>query len=237
MRPSHCGGLFFYHLNVLTNVYIDGLNLYHRAVRDTAFRWLDLRRLAEVIFPADQIQHVYYFTARVKPRSGDAGPLQRQDVYLRALETLNDLTIEYGKIERRAKKRYVDRPDSRLLRIVMSFPRVSRSVRTIESEEKQSDVNLATRLLSDGFSGRYDKAVVISNDSDLVSLIRCARNDIGAEIVLVNPDLRSRKRSELHDAANESLSCNQNICVRVSCRRLSSRPMARFTNQWDGKPK
>ena len=35
-----------------------------------------------------------------------------------------------------------------------------------ESEEKGSDVNLATRLLIDGFKGEYEQAVVVSNDAD-----------------------------------------------------------------------
>ena len=35
------------------------------------------------------------------------------------------------------------------------------------TEEKGSDVNLASHLLVDGSGARYDLAVVISNDSDL----------------------------------------------------------------------
>ena len=33
-----------------------------------------------------------------------------------------------------------------------------------DSEEKGSDVNLATRLLVDGFNGDYEQAVVVSNE-------------------------------------------------------------------------
>ena len=36
---------------LITNVYIDGFNLYYRALKDNPFRWLDLRRLAETLFP------------------------------------------------------------------------------------------------------------------------------------------------------------------------------------------
>ena len=32
---------------MITNVYIDGFNLYYRALKDTPFRWLDLRELAD----------------------------------------------------------------------------------------------------------------------------------------------------------------------------------------------
>ena len=32
---------------MITNLYIDGFNLYYRALKDTPFRWLDLRKLAD----------------------------------------------------------------------------------------------------------------------------------------------------------------------------------------------
>lgn len=53
---------------MLTNIYIDGFNLYHRAVKDTAYKWLDLRRLAAELFPSDEIQRVHYFTSRLIAR-------------------------------------------------------------------------------------------------------------------------------------------------------------------------
>jgi hypothetical protein len=43
-----------------------------------------------------------------------------------------------------------------------------------KTEEKGSDVNLATYLLLDGFDQLYDVAVVVSNDSDLVEPVRLA---------------------------------------------------------------
>ena len=41
-----------------------------------------------------------------------------------------------------------------------------------DSEEKGSDVNLATRLLVDGFNGEYEQAVVVSNDADFAGAMR-----------------------------------------------------------------
>ena len=46
-----------------TSLYVDGFNLYYRALKDTPFRWLDLRKLAEALFPDDTIRKVCYFTA------------------------------------------------------------------------------------------------------------------------------------------------------------------------------
>jgi hypothetical protein len=41
-------------------------------------------------------------------------------------------------------------------------------VRVIKTEEKGSDVNLATHLLHDAHMGRFELGVVVSNDSDLL---------------------------------------------------------------------
>ena len=53
---------------MITNLYIDGFNLYYRALKDTPFRWLDLWKLAETLFPSDSIHRVCYFTARLDVR-------------------------------------------------------------------------------------------------------------------------------------------------------------------------
>ena len=57
-----------------------------------------------------------------------------------------------------------------------------------DSEEKGSDVNLATRLLVDGFNGEYEQAVVVSNDADFAGAMRYVRDDLGLRVTLVNPD-------------------------------------------------
>ncbi len=60
---------------MITNLYIDGFNLYYRALKDTPFRWLDLHKLAETLFPEDTINRVCYFTARLDTRPGNQGQL------------------------------------------------------------------------------------------------------------------------------------------------------------------
>ena len=49
-------------------------------------------------------------------------------------------------------------------------------VEVADREEKGSDVNLATLLLIDAFSGAMDAAVVVSNDSDLALPVREVRS-------------------------------------------------------------
>ena len=63
---------------MVTNVYIDGFNLYYRALKDTPLRWLDLRKLAETLFPQDDIRRVCYFTARLDVRPGNPNQPRRR---------------------------------------------------------------------------------------------------------------------------------------------------------------
>ena len=137
---------------MITNVYIDGFNLYYRALKDTPFRWLDLRKLAETVFPQDDIHRVCYFTARLDARPGNPNQPRRQLVYLRALATLPDFDAYFGVFRSGVKRRPLAEPVTGLPSYVL--------VR--DSEEKGSDVNLATRLLVDGFNGECEQAVVVS---------------------------------------------------------------------------
>ena len=176
---------------MITNLYIDGFNLYYRALKDTPFRWLDLHKLAETLFPEDTIHSVCYFTARLDIRPGNQGQPQRQQTYLRALGTLQDLDIYYGYFRSGVKRR----PLAELV------PGLPSSVLVRNSEEKGSDVNFATRLLVDGFNGECEQAVVVSNDADFAGAMRFVRDGLGMRVVVVNPDPHNRSTRNLVDSA------------------------------------
>lgn len=53
---------------------------------------------------------------------------------------------------------------------------------TYKSEEKGSDVNLAAHLLRDAYRGHCGCAVIVSNDSDLLTPIRIAKADCGTVV-------------------------------------------------------
>ena len=49
-----------------TCVYIDGFNLYYRALRGTPHRWLDLAAMARAALAADHaVEKIKYYTAHV----------------------------------------------------------------------------------------------------------------------------------------------------------------------------
>ncbi len=167
--------------HIRTNVYIDGLNLYYRALRSTPYRWLDLKKLTQLLLPNHQIGRIRYFTARVSARSNDPTQPQRQQAYLRALETIPNLTIHYGHLLNKKKSRPLAQPPQ-------TGPRV---VEILDTEEKGSDVNLGTYLLVDGFENDYDIAVVISNDSDLALPIEMARTKLAKQVGVIDPSHRT----------------------------------------------
>ena len=81
-----------------TNVYIDGFNLYYGCIRRTPFKWLNPAKLCSQLLPSGyQIHRIRYFTARVSGTPNKPDAPTRQQIYLRALRTLPNLSISYGR--------------------------------------------------------------------------------------------------------------------------------------------
>ena len=156
------------------NIYVDGFNLYYGALKNTPYRWLDIAKLCRIMLPRDTIHQIKYFTAFVNPRPADPDQLTRQQIYLRALQTIPNLEIIYGHFLTHE--------------IMMPLaPPKSGYVKVIKTEEKGSDVNLALHLLSDGYKNAYDVAVVVSNDSDLLLPIQFVKKELGKVTGVLNP--------------------------------------------------
>lgn len=170
-----------------TNVYIDGFNLYYGCLKGTPYRWLDVEALCGRLLPKDEIHRVRYFTARIAAwKPGDHGPAH-QDVYLRALATLPKTTVHEGEF-------YVSRPRMPLANPQPGGPK---TVEVIKSEEKGSDVALATYLVLDAARGDCEASVIITNDSDLREPIRIVREELGLVTGVINPHPANRRSRAL----------------------------------------
>jgi uncharacterized LabA/DUF88 family protein len=159
-----------------TNVYIDAFNLYYGALKGTPYRWLDLAALCQRLLPSDQINRIRYFTALVSARSDPHSPV-RQQTYLRALRTIPNLSIHYGHFLTHPTRMPLARP-------ALFGPK---TVEVIKTEEKGSDVNLATYMLLDAFNKDCEVAVVISNDSDLKEPVALAQSELKLTVGVINP--------------------------------------------------
>jgi len=161
-----------------TRIYVDGYNLYYACLRRSPYKWLDLYQLAKSQLPRNKIEKLRYFTARVSARPQDPDQPQRQQIYFRALATIPQIDIHLGHF----LTHEVTMPDAQAWQAGNYRP-----VRVIKTEEKGSDVNLATHLLMDAMDDLFDVAVIISNDSDLKEPIRLVRERFGKGIGLLSP--------------------------------------------------
>lgn len=158
-----------------TNIYIDGFNLYYGCLKKTPYKWLDVSKMCQSLLPTDNIQTIKFFTANVSARPHDQHLATRQQAYFRALKTIPNLSIILGHFITHS------------VPMTLTGSNPSKRVWVDKTEEKGSDVNLATHLLHDGFKGLFDTAVIISNDSDLAEPVKVVKQVLGLNIGILNP--------------------------------------------------
>ncbi|NOY92024.1 MAG: NYN domain-containing protein [Deltaproteobacteria bacterium] len=165
--------------------YVDGFNLYFglRSKKWRRYYWLDLVALSRSFLRGDQrLERCHYFTARIREGAGkqDAG---RQSTYLDALGTLAPLTTHFG--------HYLAKPQECR----------SCGATWTKYEEKMTDVNIATQILSDAYEDRFDTAIIVSGDSDLTMPVKLVRQRFPSKRMLVAfPP--ARRSDQLKKAAN-----------------------------------
>ena len=155
-----------------TIFYIDGFNLYFgiKTSRLDKLKWLNVRLLAEKLIKSNQkLIEVNYFTSRVRNAPDKE---KRQNTYLEALEVYSSVNIYYGKYQ----------PN------IITCYRCGHSYSS--PNEKMTDVNIAVKMLIDAFQDRFDTAVLVSGDSDLVPPIREIKKYFNKKIIVAFPPKR-----------------------------------------------
>ena len=169
-----------------TVVYVDGFNLYYRALRKSKHKWLNLHSLCEASLPkACNIVAINYYTARVSGSRNPTAP-KDQNTYLKALGTLPNLRIHFGNFQVTNTWMPLAHPFRFWPVGVAPFP-VPESVCAIKTEEKGSDVNLGAHLVRDAFCGAFEHAVVVTNDTDLKEPLRLVVEDAKLPFTLLTP--------------------------------------------------
>lgn len=163
-----------------TIAYIDGFNLYHRALQDTPYRWCNPKTLLEkVVGKGVTFERANYYTARVSSKIDPEAP-GKQQAYLKALTTHADIQIVYGSFEVQSRYRCLSKP-------MQGFKPAAQVVSIVNPEEKGSDVNLGVHMVRDAFLKRYEQAVICTNDTDLEEPIRIVAQELGIPVILVTP--------------------------------------------------
>lgn len=172
-----------------TIVYIDGFNLYYRMLANRPdLKWVNPKKLAErALSSQNQVIQVRYFTARVSARVDPTAPA-RQQIYLNALATVPEIIVHHGTFLAAKKFSGLVHPPQFRPHLPAQLPQPWPAVVKVhKTEEKGSDVNLASYLLLDAFRNNFDVAAVISADSDLIEPIRIATQELGKTVGLLSP--------------------------------------------------
>lgn len=148
-----------------TIIYIDGFNLYYRAVKNTPFKWLDFKSLfSQLLSSENEIIQIKYFTALVSGKHNAQKPI-KQLTFIRALEAfIPEIKIFYGHFLTHDVYAPLSEPTPEC-----------KIIKIIKTEEKGSDVNIAVHLVNDAWLNKFDCAVVVSNDSDLSEALRLVK--------------------------------------------------------------
>jgi hypothetical protein len=124
--------------------------MYYGALKRTPYKWLDLGLLARTPLPTDAVQEIHYFTARVSSRTYNPTFSHDQGLYIRALKTIPNLRIKYGHFLTHSVPMY------------LTNVAPAQKMWVDKTEEKGSDVNLASHLLRDAYTGKFEVAVLIN---------------------------------------------------------------------------
>lgn len=147
-----------------TIVYIDGYNLYHAIddLKDDSLKWVNLRALAEgMLRTGENLHQVIYFSAYAT-HYPDA--YKRHRAYVSALQE-ERVKVVMGQFKKK-------------------FPRCGAcGARYPTHEEKETDVNIAIHLIRDTLQDSYDRAIIISADTDMRSAVEMARTLSGTKLI------------------------------------------------------
>jgi uncharacterized LabA/DUF88 family protein len=171
--------------------YVDGYNLYYglRSRGWKRFYWLNITSLARnLLKPKQNLVRTKYFTTVVK-RPEDRR--RRQAVFLEALQTLPDFNIYYGQF----------------LEDTVTCRHCGHTYVTYH--EKMTDVNISVEFMADAYQDRFDIALLISADSDLVGPVETVRRLFaGKRTIVAFPPNRSS--FALQQAAHAALHIGHN---------------------------
>lgn len=155
------------------------------------YKWLNYREVAKsIIKTGDNITGIFFFTTFVqwKPDS-----VVRHKQYIKALRFVGIETV-LGRFMKKKVRCHI----------------CGRYYTT--REEKQTDVNIALRLLSDAIADTYDRAVIVSGDTDLVPVIEAVhRVSPDKEIGVMFP-LR-RYNNSLEKAADFAITMREKMLI------------------------
>lgn len=177
-------------------VFVDGFNLYHaldnhcKAIKKTTginanyLKWLDLKSLSQALITKNEvIAAVNYYSAYAMWRGTDSHNRHRS--YVTALE-YSGVSTRLGKFKER---------DVTCKNCNTSWKK---------HEEKATDVNIAINIIKSAFKNEFDRAIIVSADTDLIPAIRLVKQEFpNLEVDLCVPIGHTGAIAEFKTIANQ----------------------------------
>lgn len=178
----------------------------------------------QVLTPLHQVNKVNFYTARVSGKLDPQAPA-RQQAYFRALESVPDIQIHLGSFLFSEKWSYLIKPpQTKPSGYTWNTP-LPELVWTAKTEEKGSDVNLASHLVRDAFTNQFDSALVLTNDTDLVEPIRIAIQEAGKTVGIlcpIAPNAPINPRTGRRPTASKTLKDVASFCIYIHNSHLNA---------------
>ncbi len=141
------------------------------------YKWLDLHSLMQNFLEKnDKLVTIYYFSAYAdwKPEQ-----MKRHKLYVQALENVGVRFIE-GRFKQKQQK-----------------CKAQCKQKFTKHEEKETDVNIALYLLRDAYEDIYDKAILVSQDSDLCPVVEMVKKKFPNKKLKIITPLNARHSSKM----------------------------------------
>lgn len=169
------------------NVYIDGFNLYyvlkHHIKKDNqpweeSIKWCNLKTLVQWhLSEQEELWEIYFFTAD----SWLLDTKKRGIIYQKALNhvNINIIKWKYSQISRT----YISKMP--VIAFLLQFESSKKILKKYlpkilkykTYEEKRTDVNIAVKIVEDAFLDKYDTAIIMSGDSDIIPAIETVKRN------------------------------------------------------------
>ncbi|MDR1027128.1 MAG: NYN domain-containing protein [Rickettsiales bacterium] len=170
-------------------IYVDGFNLFFGALKlaeRKKYRWLNIQKLVQEACKSYlskndyEVRCIKFCTARISKRADNDDSPRKQQIYFNALKTIPNLHLIFGNF-------LVHKKFAAVYPIELDSRGRAKTRLVVHTEEKGSDVNLAAHLLADAFRGDIDIAIMITNDTDLVTPLKIASEELRKEVLVVSP--------------------------------------------------
>ena len=149
---------------IRVRVYIDGFNFYYGITRPYDFKWIDIelliKRLLDKKISNFTIEQIFFFSSEV---IGDEAH-RRQQNYFNALQKHSpNIKIQLGRFHVGVKRgKIIGSGEGKIVRVKIR-------------EEKETDVNIACKIVDDAHTSAkkdFDISCLISNDGDLSAALK-----------------------------------------------------------------